>query len=104
MANIKETASTANAAGMRDVIATNIIHLSGDILARLEQQVRHKRRREDHGFLPNPQAQNFHIPAVYEDLILHDTGENDPTRILAIGSYDLLPVLNSHLYVLGHSM
>ena len=26
-------------------------------------------------------------------------GENDPTRILAIGSYDLLPVLNSHLFL-----
>ena len=77
MANIKETASTANASGTRGVIATNVIELSGDILARLprqsalEQQVRRKRRREDHGFLPNSQARNFHIPAQYEDLILH---------------------------------
>ena len=53
----------------------------------------------DHVFLPNPQARNFHTPAEYEDLILHDTGENDPTRILAIGSYDLLRVLNSHLFL-----
>ena len=32
IANIKETSSTANAAGTRDVVATTVISLSSDIL------------------------------------------------------------------------
>ena len=41
----------------------------------------------------NPRTRNFEIPPTYGDILLHDTGVDDPNRILAFG----LPELVAHL-------
>jgi len=39
---------------------------------------------------PNPDTAQFKIPEEYMHMILHDSGEDDPNRILAIGEPNLL--------------
>lgn len=42
------------------------------------------------GHIPNPVSAQFQIPDKYSSMILFDSGEDDPDRILAIGNRELL--------------
>jgi hypothetical protein len=46
------------------------------------------------GHLPNPTTINFDIPEKYSQLVLHDSGVDDPHRILVLGDTELLVKLN----------
>lgn len=50
-------------------------------------------RKTDH--LPNPTTIQFSIPEKFRELTLHDSGENDPDRILAFGDKGLLGQIDS---------
>lgn len=83
----------------RNVIGNELIGLTNDVLAHLPKQssitrnlLRHK--KGDH--LPNPNTPDFQIPEKYANLILHDSGIEDPDRILAIGDLDLMQTLDGN--------
>ena len=46
------------------------------------------------GNLPNPTTINVDIPEKYSQLVLHDSGVDDPDRILVLGDKELLVELN----------
>ena len=46
------------------------------------------------GHLPVPIDTNFEIPDKYSELVLHDSGANDPNRILVLGVDEMLMELN----------
>jgi len=80
-----------------NVLGNGLSKLSNEVLANLPKKSSLERnllnhRTDDH--LINPTTVNFSIPETYSDLILYDTGMNDPNRILAFGSKDLLVELN----------
>ena len=96
---IKHVGATA-----RDVIGSELIGLNNDVLCHLPKQssivrsmLRHKQR--DH--LPNPNTPDFSIPEKYIHLILHDSGVDDPDRILVIGDLDLMQALDRDT-IYGH--
>jgi hypothetical protein len=66
--------------------------LSNDVLAHMPKQSSLARnflnhRRDDH--LPSPTTINFDMPE-YSQMVLHDSGVNDPGRILVLGDKELL--------------
>ena len=103
IAKIKECAETSRAT-TRTIIGDNMSHLSDDVLARMpkkssiERQIR-RRRQHTEGMQPPPQSRHFAIPDEYLDVVLYDSGVDDPTRILALGKYELLIYLQSEVWM-----
>lgn len=91
--DIKEAGATP-----RNVIGNILSEVSSDILEHLPKQsslVRNLLKHKDTNIsnsataafiIPNPATAAFDITEKYADLILHDTGADDPDRILAIGN------------------
>jgi hypothetical protein len=48
------------------------------------------------GHLPNPTTIKFDIPEKYSQLVLHDTGVDDPEISLVLGDKELLVELKKH--------
>ncbi|KAK8393523.1 hypothetical protein O3P69_006690 [Scylla paramamosain] len=94
------SAATAGQDSTRSILAENMTGLSQDVLQRLpkrstlEDSVRAKRRATN-PVEPNPQSLNFAIPARFTDIVLHDSGSQDPSRILILGDMNLLHVLEN---------
>lgn len=59
----------------------------------ISRMLNRARRAERDTFNPDPDTAQFDIPGHFLDIILHDTGAFDPSRILAIGDRDLLAEL-----------
>ena len=53
------------------------------------QRVRKNERQESAGNRL-PTSRNFEIPQKFQDILLHDSGVNDPNRILAFGNMEML--------------
>lgn len=90
-------AMTAVNATSRNVIGDKLSGVSNDALAYIPKQSSLARtlrnyRAEKH--LPNPSTMHFAIPDKYSDLVLHDSGVEDPNRILILGDRELLCELN----------
>jgi hypothetical protein len=89
---------------MRVVIATprNVMgnvwsELSNDVLVHMPQQsslARNLLNRRKDAHLPNPTTINYDNPEKYSQLVLHDSGVDDPGRILVLGDKELLVELN----------
>lgn len=100
------SAAAAGQDSTRSILAENMTGLSQDVLQRLpkrstlEDNVRAKRRATN-PVEPNPQSLNFAIPARFTDIILHDSGSQDPGRILILGDMNLLYVLENAEVWLG---
>ena len=83
----------------RSILSGNLVGINQDVLQRLpkrtslEDNIRAK-RRAGNPVDPNPLNLNFEIPQKYQNVVLHDTGMDDPERILILGSRELLHVLN----------
>lgn len=83
----------------RSILSTNLLGAGQDILQRLpkrstlEDNIRSKKRRIANYVDPNPLNRNFQIPEQYNDIIMYDTGVEDPERILVIGNRNLLNIL-----------
>ncbi|KAK8400947.1 hypothetical protein O3P69_002612 [Scylla paramamosain] len=92
------SAATAGQDSTRSILAENMTGLSQDVLQRLpkrstlEDSVRAKRRATN-PVEPNPQSLNFAIPARFTDIVLHDSGSQDPSRILIFGRHELTSCL-----------
>ena len=89
----------------RSVLGEILNNLDDDEMARLpkrtslEDNIRSKRRVTDSGN-PNPVSLNFAIPIQFSSQILHDSGMDDPSRILVMGSMDMVQELeNSDLWL-----
>jgi len=97
MAALRQEASISQAT-TRSIVAQVLQTTSNDVLSRLpkrtdvERNTRRVRQRAN-TMLGHPQSINFLIPQEYSDIILYDSGLDDPHRILIIGSNDLLPYL-----------
>lgn len=82
----------------RNVVASELLTLSPDVMARLpknssmERAVRRERKKA-HAPQANPQSRNFPIPEQFRDFILFDSGEDDEMRILAMGKWELVECL-----------
>ena len=102
---IRNKASTSHDT-TRSVLAENLVGQNQDILqwlpkrTSLEDNIRSK-RRAGNPIDPNPQDLGFEIPEKYQDIVLHDTGVDDPERILVLGSRELLQVLENEDVWLG---
>ena len=83
----------------RSILSGNLVGINQDVLQRLpkrtslEDNIRAK-RRAGNPVDPNPLNLNYEIPQKYQNVVLHDTGMDDPERILILGSRELLHVLN----------
>ncbi len=83
----------------RNVVAESLAGLNQDILQRLskcstvDDNIQSK-RRAGNPVEPNPQNLSFEIPERFRNVLLHDTGAEDPARILTLGSRELLHVLD----------
>ena len=90
----------------RTVVAESLVGLNQDVLQRLpkrstlDDNIRSKRRAEN-PVEPNPQDLRFEIPERFHNVLLHDTGAEDPARILTLGSRELLQVLDGENVWLG---
>ncbi|XP_065160730.1 uncharacterized protein [Atheta coriaria] len=81
----------------RDAIGALMATVHNDVLTHLPKQSSLQRnlcRHRQAGQLPNPTTSAFDMPAKYAPLILHDTGRDDPERILVLGDSALLMQLN----------
>lgn len=84
----------------RSVVSSNLVNVSENVLQRmpkratLDDNVRAKRRATN-PIEPNPQGLNFEIPERYQNLILHDSGSEDPDRFLILGKQELLNTLEN---------
>lgn len=64
----------------------------------LRKTVTRKRKAED-GAPPNPSTRDFQIPVDFQPLVLHDSGHDNPDRILFLGDPLLFDYLKSELWV-----
>ena len=100
------SAATAGQDSTRSILAGNLTGLPQDVLQRLpkrstlEDSVKAKRRATN-PVEPNPQTLNFAMPARFTDIVLHDSGSQDPSRILILGDMNLLNVLENAEVWLG---
>jgi hypothetical protein len=89
MVNIGATAS--------NVIGSSLIGVPSEVMTYLPKHsslTRNLLRHRNGERLPNPTTPSFTIPEKYSHLVLHDTGEDDPDRILAMGDKDMLQELD----------
>ena len=90
----------------RTVVSSNLVDVSQDVLQRLpkrsslEDNVRAKRRATN-PVDPNPQSLNFQMPERFQDMVLYDSGHEDPLRILILGKQELMDVLEQAELWLG---
>lgn len=90
--NMRQSIIAVNATP-RNVIGDVLSGVSNDVLAFLPKQsslARTLRNQRIENHLPNPSTINFPIPAKYSDLVLHDSGIEDPNRFLILGDRELL--------------
>jgi hypothetical protein len=89
---MKEDMRAVNATP-RLVMGNVLLGLGNEVLAHMPKQssiARNLRHNRSRGTLPNPKSINFDIPEKYSELILHDSGVNDPARILVLGDRKLV--------------
>ena len=94
---MKQAMKSAVSATPRNVMGSVLSHVSSDVLAHIPKQSSLSRtllRHRKDGNVPNPGTINFVIPDKYTDFVLHDSGVNDPDRILILGDFELLNELN----------
>lgn len=94
---MKQAMKSAVSATPRNVMGSVLSHVSSDVLAHVPKQSSLSRtllRHRKDGNVPNPGTINFVIPDKYTDFVLHDSGVNDPDRILILGDFELLNELN----------
>ena len=90
----------------RTVVSSYLVNVSQDVLQRLpkrsslEDNVRAKRRATN-PVNPNPQSLNFQMPEKFQDMVLYDSGQEDPLRILILGKQELMDVLERAALWLG---
>jgi hypothetical protein len=76
----------------RNVMGNVLSALGNDVLAHMPKQsstVRNLLNHRRDGHLPSPTI-NVDIPEKYSQLVLHDSGVDDPERILVLGDKELL--------------
>lgn len=103
MRRMKECIKNAGATA-RNVLGNELIGLTTDVLDHLPKQssiIRSLLRHKQSDHMPNPSTPGFSIPEKYAPLILHDSGEDDPDRILAVGDFDLMQMLEQNT-IYGH--
>lgn len=84
----------------RNVMGNILSGVNMDVLAhlpKLSSLTRSLFKHKETTHIPNPSTTDFRIPGQYADLILHDTGADDPERILAIGNADMLSQLDKDI-------
>jgi hypothetical protein len=77
----------------RNVMGNVLSVFSNNVLAHMPKQSSLSRNLLNHrryGHLPSPATINFDIPEKYSQLVLHDSGVDDPERILVLGDKELL--------------
>ena len=90
----------------RTVVSSNLVDVPQDVLQRLpkrsslEDNVRAKRRAAN-PVDPNPPSLNFQMPEKFQDMVLYDSGHEDPLRILILGKQELMDVLEQAELWLG---
>ena len=81
----------------RNILGNALALVNSDVLEHLPKQsslTRNLGRHKETFSLPNPATTDFIIPEKFLDLILYDTGTDDPERILAIGNNDIVSELH----------
>ncbi len=97
---IKESAKSNKAPTRQILGAAMALVDNADVMARLprksamEKSIQRVHQKETLGLI-NPEGRNFPIPEQFQHLILFDSGEDDPNRILCIGKQELLMKLNT---------
>ena len=97
-ATIRQEASTSGES-TRNVLGNSVVGASLDVMARMpkrhsmEDNIRSLRNRGNP--LPEvPRDRRFVIPDEFADLVVRDTGMDDPERIIMMGDPNLLQLLN----------
>lgn len=94
---MKESMKSVGATS-RNVIGSVLSKVNNETLVHMPKKSSLSRnlqnfRKKDN--FSNPTTIQFSIPEKFRELILHDSGENDPDRILAFGDKGLLSQLDS---------
>ena len=82
----------------RSIVSSALEDVPMDVLLRLpkrstlDDNVRGKRRASN-PVEPNPHTRVFDIPEEFQDVVLFDSGSEDPKRFLILGKLELLDVL-----------
>ncbi|XP_050706630.1 uncharacterized protein LOC126992005 [Eriocheir sinensis] len=103
LAKMKQDAKNTRAT-TRTILADHLVPLNDDVLARMpvksaiERRIRRTRQKEEN-IQPPPQSRNFEIPNDYADIVMYDSGVDDPQRMLAFGRHDLVNCLQSELWI-----
>ncbi len=94
MSHMKEDAEQ-QLASTRNILGTRLEGVPDPVLAKLpkksslERRIRGRRQQATLP-LPDPTSRDFEIPEEFQDLILHDSGREDPNRILAFADREVL--------------
>lgn len=97
MSNLKFSVKHAGG-DPKNMIKNEMVNLNEDILVHLPKKASIDRllsRYRANERLPNPTTPNFRISDEFIHLVLYDSGENDPDRILAIGDVEMLQILET---------
>ena len=90
-----DNARKAVAGSTRDIFGTGILNVDEAFIARLPKKSSLERkicRSKSTANIPypDPTTGNFVIPGEFRELVIHDTGVEDPERILALGDPEIL--------------
>ncbi len=97
--NMKASVRTQPGVSTRQIVARALSDTPDEVLAVLPKKkslmvaIQAERRKID-GAPPNPRDTNFDIPAQYQELVLFDSGRDDPNRIIILGNQDLVQKLD----------
>ena len=97
--------AASNQDSSRNILGDNILQATDDVLSKLPKKSLIERnlrriRQKNNAVAPDPNSINFDIPNEYEDLIIHDSGREDPQRILMIGDQNsLLNLYHNEIWI-----
>ena len=98
MSKMKEDAGSQLAA-TRNILGTHLEQVPAPVMAHLpkkntlERNIRNARSKGNLP-VPDPMSRDFEIPEEFNDFVFHDTGRDDPNRILAFADAEVLAHVN----------
>ncbi len=91
---MRQVASTRNILGTHLEAVPSVVLQAMPKKGSLERQIRRARQKVNFP-LPDPTSLDFEIPAEFQDVVVRDTGRDDPDRIIVLANPEVLDSISS---------